>query len=76
MQVILYTIDCPKCLVLEKKLRDKGIEYQVCKDKDLMIQLRFNEMPMLRIVTLDDNGEWSGMTNLNFTQAVKWINEQ
>lgn len=76
MEVILYTIDCPKCLVLERKLNDKGIKYQVCKDRDLMMQLGFNEMPMLRIITFDDNKELSGMTNLNFVQAVKWINEQ
>lgn len=35
MTVILYTIDCPKCLILEKKLAEKGIEFKTVKDKEL-----------------------------------------
>ena len=72
MKVILYTIDCPKCLVLEKKLKSKNIQFKSVKDKDLMIQLGFTEVPMLRVSIGDD----SSFTDMNFTEAVQWIEEQ
>lgn len=72
MKVILYTIDCPKCLVLEKKLKNKDIQFKSVKDKDLMIQLGFTEVPMLRVVS----GDNSSFTDMNFTEAVQWIEEQ
>ena len=72
MTAILYTIDCPKCLVLEKKLTEKGIEFRTVKDKELMLQLGFSEMPMLRIVS-GNNGNY---VDLNFAEAVQWINKQ
>lgn len=72
MKVILYTIDCPKCLVLEKKLDEKGIKFTTVKDKELMLQLGFSEMPMLRIVS-GNNGNY---VDLNFAEAVQWINKQ
>lgn len=72
MTVILYTIDCPKCLILEKKLTAKGIEFTTVKDKELMLQLGFSEVPMLRIVS-GGNGNY---VDFNFTDAVQWINKQ
>ena len=72
MTAILYTIDCPKCLVLEKKLTEKGIRFTTIKDKELMLQLGFSEMPMLRIVS-GNNGNY---VDLNFAEAVQWINKQ
>lgn len=72
MKVVLYTIDCPKCLVLEKKLTEKGIRFTTIKDKELMLQLGFSEMPMLRIVS-GNNGNY---VDLNFAEAVQWINKQ
>lgn len=47
--MILYTIGCPKCKVLEKKLQTKGIEFDICDDKELMIEKGFSEMPMLEV---------------------------
>ena len=34
--VILYTIDCPKCNVLEKKLVAAGVDFDVCKDMEVL----------------------------------------
>lgn len=66
MDIILYTIDCPNCLRLENKLREKNIAYAVCKDKELMRKLGMNKMPVLEI----RNG-----TYLNFKEAIKWVND-
>lgn len=72
MKVILYTIDCPKCMVLEKKLDEKGIGFKTIKDKELMLQLGFSEAPILRVVSKDNNN----CADMNFTEAVQWINKQ
>ena len=63
--VVLYTIDCPKCKVLETKLNSKNIPYEVFKDKDKMIEKGLSTMPVLEV---DDQ-------LLDFGQAIKWINE-
>lgn len=65
--ITLFTIDCPSCLRLEKKLNENNISYNVCKDTDLMASLGMTSMPVLQI---NDN------TFLNFKEAVKWINDQ
>ncbi len=62
----LYTIDCPQCLVLEKKLSLKGIQFETIKDKELMQQMGIDAVPILEV-----NGE-----KMDFTNAVKWVNEQ
>ena len=47
MAVVLFTIDCPKCKVLEKKLEQSGIGYAVCRDKELMIEQGFDFLSIL-----------------------------
>lgn len=64
--VTLYTIDCPKCKILEKKLDQAGIQYDVCKDRDIMEQKGFDFMPVL-----DVDGQIMG-----FGEATKWANER
>lgn len=33
MKIVLYTIDCPACLVLEKKLIQANLEFDVVRDE-------------------------------------------
>ena len=66
MKVVLYTTHCPKCMVLEKKLSSKNIEYSLVEDVDLMISKGFDAMPMLEV---DDK-------IMDFKAANIWINEQ
>lgn len=63
MAVVLFTIDCPKCKVLEKKLEQSGIGYAVCRDKELMIEQGFDFLPVLRV----------DKEILGFNEAVEWI---
>ena len=65
--VTLYTTHCPKCIILEKKLQDKNIEYQVCDDIDLMLSKGMQEAPYLEIEEKE---------LMNFTKAIKWVNEK
>ena len=62
----LFTIDCPKCKILEKKLSQANIEYEVCKDREIIISKVFNSMPVL-----DVDGQI-----MSFGEAVKWVNER
>ena len=64
--IILYSTGCPRCTVLEKKLNEKNIKYQIDNDTNKMIEKGFTEIPMLEV-----NSKY-----YNFIEAVKWVNEQ
>lgn len=63
MDVILYSTNCPKCKVLEKKLESSGINYSIVTDVDVMAQKGFQSAPMLEV---DDK-------IYEFSEAVKWL---
>jgi len=62
--VILYTVDCPKCFVLEKKLNQASISFETCRDEDIMGQKNISSIP-----TLEVDGKL-----YTFKEAVDWIN--
>lgn len=62
--ITLYTINCPKCKVLEKKLDAAGIQYEKVEDTDVMMSLGIKSAPVLSV---DGN-------LMLFQDAVKWIN--
>ena len=64
--IILYSTGCPKCKVLEAKMKQKGIKYEEISDVAVMAEKGFMSVPML---------EANGIT-MNFTQANTWINER
>lgn len=64
IMVIFYSTHCPKCTILEKKLKDKDIEYTEVNDPRIMIDKGFTQVPMLEV-----DG-----TTMNYIEAVKWIN--
>lgn len=66
MNIILYSTHCPKCKILENKLKEKEIGYEECNDVDLMCTKGFLSVPKLEI---DGN-------ILDFGEAIMWINEQ
>lgn len=65
-KVVLYSTGCPKCRVLEAKLNEKHIQYEVNSSVDDMEALGLMELP-----ALDVDGEL-----YNFVTAVKWANSQ
>ena len=66
MKTILYSTNCPKCQVLEKKLTSSGVDFEVCNDTDLMQKKGFQSMPMLEV-----DGEV-----MDFMSAVNWANKK
>ena len=65
-KIILYSTNCPKCNVLEKKLQSKNIDFEICNDVDLMLSKGIQQAPYLEV---DDN-------LMDFTKAIKWVNEK
>jgi|BioPla2DNA2_1021312.scaffolds.fasta_scaffold60479_3 glutaredoxin len=66
MEVILYGNGCPKCRVLETKLKQKGVEFTEISDINTIIEKGYLTVPMLEI---------DGRI-LSFTEANTWINEK
>ena len=64
--VTLYSTHCPRCRVLETKLAQKNIEFNVVTDINKMESLGIQSVPILEV---DDK-------LLNFTDAIAWVNKQ
>lgn len=64
MEVILYSTHCPRCEVLEEKLKIKGIKYIEENSVEVMQEKGITSVPVLEY-----NGEL-----LDFINAVKLIN--
>lgn len=62
---ILYTIDCPACKILEKKLNAQGIEYDTIDAREN------NPKNMTEFPQLEVNGEV-----MKYNDAVKWVKAQ
>lgn len=62
--VILYSTHCPKCNVLEKKLKEKNIVYEEVNDVEVMKNKGYLSVPVLEV-----DG-----TNMDFKTANDWIN--
>lgn len=65
--VILYTIDCPACRVLERKMAAKGITFETVKDEDVLKEKGLTVFPVLEL----ENG-----AQLSLREAVEWVNQQ
>lgn len=64
MEVILYSTHCPRCEVLEEKLKIKGIKYIEENSVEVMQEKGITSVPVLEY-----NGEL-----FDFINAVKLIN--
>ena len=64
MKIILYSTHCPKCEVLEKKLKVKNIEYEEVNDVGIMLNKGYTNVPVLEI-----DGK-----SMDFKTANDWIN--
>ena len=68
MSVVLYTIDCPKCLVLEKKLKNKDIVFLTVSDREMIAAKGFSDSSFPILVV---DGE-----TMDYKTAISWINNQ
>lgn len=65
MDVKLYSTHCPRCIVLEKKLNQKEIKYELIDDFDvnILIDKGFLSAPILVV----------GDEYMEFSKANEWI---
>lgn len=63
-KTVLYTIGCPRCNILERKLDEKKIAYEVCDDMELMLSKGFKTAPVLEV---------DGVA-YNFSEAIRYVN--
>ena len=61
----LYTIDCPACRVLEKKLAQKNIEYMRVTDEIAFKKKKITTFPVMQI---------NGGPLMSYKEAVDHIN--
>lgn len=62
--IILYTTHCPKCRVLEGKLKSKNINFTTFTNVDEMIKLGITESPIL-----ETNNQ-----RMEFLDAINFVN--
>lgn len=67
MEIILYSTHCPRCSVLEKKLKKKQLHYTEVTDVEVMKKMGLKSAPALQV----DGGKL-----MNFQEANDWINAQ
>lgn len=61
----LYSTHCPKCKILEMKLGEKNIQYEIITDEEIMESLGFTSMPMLEV-----DGQL-----MDFMEAITWVKQ-
>ena len=62
-----YTIDCPACNVLQKKMDAKNIVYDIIKDEAIFVEKGIEVFPMLEV---------DGGPLMDFSTARKWVDSQ
>ena len=65
-----YTIHCPKCKVLQMLMKNKGIEFEVIEDKDVVMSVaKENNIESAPFAFIDD-------ACYDAKQLQEWIKEQ
>ena len=62
----LYTIHCPQCNVLKKKLDAAGISYTLIDDQNWLIENGYHKFPMLEV-----DGKL-----MDFKESIDWLKER
>ena len=48
-KIVLYTTHCPKCRILETKLKAKGVQYVEVTDEAIMQEKNIEFLPILEV---------------------------
>lgn len=64
--IVLYSTHCPRCVVLEKKLKEKNISFEEVNDIFIMEAKGFMSVPKLEV---------DGVV-MDYADAFRYINEQ
>lgn len=64
MEIKLYTIGCPKCKILEEKIKAKNISIDIIEDVEELKETGIEIFPVLEV-----DGE-----KMEFYDAITWVN--
>ena len=64
MGIVLYTTNCPQCMMLEGALKNKGLSFQTVYGEEEILKRGYHSAPIL---------EADGKT-MSFAEAVRWVN--
>jgi hypothetical protein len=72
MKITLYTTHCPKCKVIEEKIKNSDLEYTVCEDMDKFMKKYpgVDTMPQLEVTMPNGTTELLG-----FAKANSFVND-
>ena len=70
--VVVYSINCPACKILEKKLINAEIPYRVILDEEIHKNLGIEIFPMMSL----DNSVSSINDLIDYGEARKWIDNE
>mgnify|MGYP003596752123 CR=1 FL=1 len=65
MNITLYSTNCPRCRVLEEKMKEKNLKFETVTDVNEMITKKIEMVPMLVVV-----GKM-----MDIPTALKWVRE-
>ena len=64
--VKLYSTHCPKCIMLENRLKQKKVDYEVITSEDGIRATGFSSVPLLEV-----DGKI-----MEFSEAVAWVSKR
>lgn len=65
--VVLYSTNCPRCIVLEKKLADKNVNYTLVSGDDAINAITEKGFMTAPMLTVDDK-------DMMYKEAIDWVN--
>lgn len=68
MNVTLFSTDCPRCKILESKLAEKKIAFNVIKGDQAIEYISSRGFMSAPLLMVDG-------TNYEFGKAIRWVNE-
>lgn len=72
MKITLYTTHCPKCKVIEERIKNSDLEYTVCEDMEKFMEKYpgVDTMPQLEVTMPNGTTELLG-----FAKANSFVND-
>jgi glutaredoxin-related protein len=67
MVMVLYSNNCPRCIILERELERLGLDYEKCNNFTKVMMMGFRCAPVLKI----QDG-----VMLNFDESLRYLDEK
>ena len=67
MKVKLYTTHCPKCKILEERLNEKKVKYEVIDNIEELQKMNFKSVPNLEI----DGKIYNYLDSIRYLNKIK-----